>query len=70
MIQYQTKLAISDIISACRVLTPRLPDEPPVERQIIDFLDGRTHGEDLLHALYDHILDEPIPQRIRSLLQC
>ena len=38
-----------------------------LEDQIIDFLDGRTHGESLLHALYDHILDEPIPERMCAL---
>jgi hypothetical protein len=40
---------------------------PSVEDQILDFLDGRTHGENLLHALYDHILDEPIPDQMRGL---
>jgi hypothetical protein len=40
-----------------------------VEKQIRDFLDGRTHGEDLLHALHDHVLDEPIPERMRALLR-
>jgi hypothetical protein len=39
------------------------------EEQIADFLDGRTHGEELLHALYDHVLDEPIPPRMKALLQ-
>ncbi len=42
---------------------------PSVEDQILDFLDGRTHGESLLHALYDHVLDEPIPDRMRGLLK-
>lgn len=42
---------------------------PSVEDQIADFLDGRTHGEELLHALYDHVLDEPIPPRMKALLQ-
>jgi hypothetical protein len=41
---------------------------PPLEDQIADFLDGRTHGESLLHALYDHVLDEPIPEPMRGLL--
>jgi hypothetical protein len=41
---------------------------PSVTARIAEFLDGRTCGEDLLHALYDHILDEPIPQPIRELL--
>jgi hypothetical protein len=36
--------------------------------RIAAFLDGRTHGEDLLHELYDHVLDEPIPQRMREIL--
>jgi hypothetical protein len=40
-----------------------------VQHQIIDFLDGRTHGEDLFHALYDHVLDEPIPERMCALFK-
>ncbi len=36
--------------------------------QITAFLDGRTHGEDLLHKLYDYVLEEPIPQRMREVL--
>lgn len=35
----------------------------------MDFLDGKTHGEGLFHALYDHVLDEPIPERMRALLR-
>ena len=46
------------------------PDEPdPVEKQILDFVEGRTHGEDLLHALHDHVLDEPVPERMRALFR-
>src|SRR5689334_22402091 len=40
-----------------------------VEDQIDQFLDGKTHGETVLHALYDHVLDEPIPERMRLLLK-
>jgi hypothetical protein len=40
-----------------------------VRDQIIDFLDGTTHGEPVLRALYDHILDEPIPERMRALFR-
>src|SRR5690348_14324198 len=29
-----------------------------VQAQISDFLNGKTHGEALLHILYDHVLDE------------
>jgi hypothetical protein len=42
--------------------------EPSVAARIAAFLDGRTCGEDLLHALYDYVLNEPIPQPIRALL--
>jgi hypothetical protein len=38
-----------------------------VRGQLLDFLDGRTDGEELLHALYDYILDEPVPERMRAL---
>jgi hypothetical protein len=40
-----------------------------VNQQIADFLEGRTHGEALLHALHDHVLDEPIPERMLALLR-
>jgi hypothetical protein len=46
---------------------------PPVEEidtvgeQLLDFLDGRTDGEALLHTLYDHVLNEPVPERMRAL---
>jgi anti-sigma factor NepR-like protein len=45
---------------------------PPVsaaDRQIRDFLEGKTQGEDILHALYDHVLDEPVPERLSALLR-
>jgi hypothetical protein len=49
---------------------PQPPLVPrPVADRIAAFLDGRTHGEDLLHELYDHVLEEPIPQRMRELLK-
>ena len=38
-------------------------------QQILDFLEGRTHGEELLHALHDHVLDEPIPERMLALFR-
>ena len=37
--------------------------------RIVDFLNGRTHGEDLFHELYDYVLSEPIPHRMRILLR-
>lgn len=36
--------------------------------QMRAFLDGESHGEELFHALYDPILEEPIPERLRALL--
>ena len=49
--------------------SPLMIPMPSIRDQIIDFLDGRTHGEELLHALYDHVLDEPIPAAMRALLR-
>lgn len=42
---------------------------PSVSARIAAFLDGTTNGEDLLHALYDDVLDEPIPESMREILQ-
>lgn len=39
------------------------------DRDIRDFLAGKTDGEGLLHALYDHVLDEPVPERLSALLR-
>ena len=39
-----------------------------VEDRVRAFLDGETNGEDLLHSLYGHVADEPIPERMRALL--
>ncbi|MGE5269248.1 MAG: hypothetical protein ACM3JG_06190, partial [Thiohalocapsa sp.] len=43
--------------------------QPTVSRHSVDgeiraFLAGKTDGEDLLHAIYDHVIDEPIPDRL------
>ena len=40
-----------------------------IGEQVSDFLDGRTHGEDLLQGLYDYVLEEPVPERIRALFR-
>jgi len=39
------------------------------DSQIRAFLDGETDGEELLHAIYDHVLDEPMPERLRAILK-
>jgi hypothetical protein len=59
---------ISAAIPCCGVPEASLP-RGSVEDQMIDFLDGRTHGEELLHALFDHVLDEPVPERMRALFK-
>ena len=40
-----------------------------IDSQIRGFIAGDNDGEDLLHALYDHVLDEPVPERLRALLK-
>ena len=55
----------SPAILCCGV--PPLEETDLVDEQVLDFLEGRTHGEELLHALYDHVLDEPVPERMRAL---
>ncbi len=39
------------------------------DRRIRAFLNGESHGEDVLVALYGHVADEPIPERLRALLR-
>ena len=52
----------------CRYGNAELPSRS-IKASIAAFLDGGTNGEDLLHALYDHILDDPIPYSMRRILQ-
>jgi hypothetical protein len=52
----------------CRSETPRASISP-VNSDIRDFLVGRSNGEKALRALYDHVLAEPIPERLRALLR-
>jgi hypothetical protein len=39
------------------------------DRRIRDFLLGKSSGEEVLRELYDHVLDEPVPERLRALLR-
>ena len=50
----------------CRATAPRRV-APSTDRQIRDFLAGKTDGGRLLHALYDSVLDEPTPERLQSI---
>ncbi len=40
-----------------------------VEARISAFLEGRNNGEELLHALFDHVLHEPMPASMRAILR-
>ena len=42
---------------------------PSVDAEIRDFVAGKNDGENLLHTLYDHVLDEPVPERLRAILK-
>ncbi len=59
--------SVPPLVACCGVPTPAATNA--VEEQLADFLDGKTHGEELLHALYDHILDEPVPEQMRALFR-
>jgi hypothetical protein len=52
----------------CRYGTSELPARS-VEARISAFLEGKTNGAELLHALYDHVLHEPMPATMRALLK-
>jgi hypothetical protein len=68
MSEYERRYAASHELSSSGI--PDLEfEDGSVEDQISDFLDGRTHGEELFHALYDHVLDEPVPERLRALFE-
>jgi hypothetical protein len=47
---------------------PRIPPKS-TDGEIRDFLNGETNGARLLHAMYDHVLDEPVPERLLALLR-
>lgn len=40
-----------------------------VETAILRFINGETDGQELLHALYDEPLDEPVPESMLSLVR-
>jgi hypothetical protein len=40
-----------------------------VKAGIAAFLDGKSDGGELLHALYDHVLFEPMPSAMRAILK-
>jgi hypothetical protein len=48
---------------------PAKPAAPSVERQIIDFLNGRSDGAELMLAIYGDVADEPLPPRLAQLVE-
>jgi hypothetical protein len=40
-----------------------------IDRRLRAFLNGESHGDDVLGALYGHVADEPIPERISAVLR-
>jgi len=63
------KLGILRDASVGNGTMPRQSMPDSIDRRIRAFLAGDTDGEDLFQALYGHILDEPLPQRLRALLK-
>ena len=51
------------------IAVPASLAEPSLERQVIDFLNGRSDGGDVMLALYGDIADEPLPPRLAELLK-
>jgi len=45
------------------------PVDHSLERRMRAFLAGESDGNDLLQALYAHVLDEPVPERLRALVR-
>lgn len=42
---------------------------PSWDDELRAFLSGETNGESLFHAIYDGVLDEPIPGRLLEALR-
>jgi len=40
-----------------------------IDHRIRAFLNGESHGEDVLDALYGQIADEPLPAKLRAILK-
>ena len=57
-------IALSRIVSQAPFLIRRSARS----EDILAFLTGRDGGEQLLHALYDHIVDEAVPARLSEIV--
>jgi hypothetical protein len=54
---------------SCGIALPASLVQPSLERQIIDFLDGRSDGGELMLAIYGDLADEPLPPRLAELVK-
>lgn len=51
------------------VTVPRDIELQSLEQHIIDFLDGRSDGAELMLAIYGDFAEEKLPPRLAALLQ-
>lgn len=59
-------------MSRVQQLTLRAPFLAPAASRretLRGFLDGDNDGEVLLHGIYDHVLEEPVPEELMRLLE-
>ena len=54
---------------SCGIAVPANLAAASVERQIIDFLDGRSDGAALMLAIYGDIAEEKLPPRLAELVK-
>ena len=50
-------------------LPPGFDGGAATQREIIDFLDGRSDGAALMLAIYGDLVDEPLPPRLAALVE-
>jgi hypothetical protein len=58
-------------MSRVRQITTQAPFLAPAAARretLRGFLDGDNDGEVLLHGIYDHVLEEPVPEEMMKLL--
>jgi len=54
---------------SCRHQAAPADARASTDRRIRAFLNGESHGEEVLKALYGHVPDEPVPERLRALFK-
>jgi hypothetical protein len=54
---------------SCGIALPATLAAATVERQILDFLNGRSDGAELMLAIYGDVADEPLPPRLAALVE-